>query len=511
MNAMLALNAFEVIKHSPNSPSLWQHFSALAQTLEGDVRSTLVSEVIDYPFEGAEADWLRFSALAYLTRDPIWFTRQATIADRFIAPEAVMVLLNLAWHHALVETFHRDTFLRLMRDVNAPLLQRLLSANICAGVHGHSSESGSPLRVAIYTPQVANARHGGTTLTLNSMSVLARKTTDLRTFTAQETSIRSEESYNGGAEFMIPPPVEVESLKLKTSGSFQLILPDTQFSLRSRFDQILHEIHSYAPDVIVFVGLMSPLVFKLYEHYPVVGLSVHALPPIAPVDVWLSADPQFDAACWPSVPVPQVFPFPYRFWPAGQAVPIDRAAVGLPADATLLVTAGFRLETEITSPWREQMLGFLDAHPEVHWLLVGVAESIESEALPQHPRVYRIVPQAKLEAWLAMCDIYVNPPRIGGGGALAMAMEQGLAVATFANSDGGDKVGSYALGSSDEYFAQLETWVSNPAARRQAGDALKVWFHARLDFSGEKPAADLIRACHNAIESFNQRREVTRV
>lgn len=506
----LALDAFESVKRSPTSSLLWQHLSVLICAIEEDARAAWVNVIAEHPFESGDAQWLRCSALAYISRDSTWLVRQAALAEKLTTPDAVMTLLGLACYHALAHASQQLEFVSLMQALDASRLQKLSVGHLSGQSVVHRSEPGAKLRVAVYTPQIANIRHGGTLFSINVISALGCFVEDIRAFTAQETSIPAIGSYHGGAEFLKPLPIEKESLKLKTSGNFQLILPDTQFSLRSRFDQILHEIHSYAPDVIVFVGLMSPLVFKLYEHYPVVGLSVHALPPIAPVDVWLSADPQFDAACWPGVPVPQVFPFPYRFWPAGQAVPIDRAAVGLPANGTLLVTAGFRLETEITSPWREQMLRFLNAHPEVHWLLVGVAESIESEALPQHSRVYRIVPQAKLEAWLAMSDIYVNPPRIGGGGALAMAMEQGLAVATFANSDGGDKVGCYALGTMDEYFAQLDTWVSNPAARRQAGYALKAWFHARLDFSGEKPAADLIQACHNAIESFNQRREVTR-
>lgn len=105
-----------------------------------------------------------------------------------------------------------------------------------------------------------------------------------------------------------------------------------------------------------------------------------------------------------------------------------------------------------------------------------------------------------------MCDIYLNPPRIGGGGALAMAMEQGLAVLTFANSDGGDKVGAQAISSDDEYFARLQAWVTDPVSRRQAGEALRARFHARLDFSGKEPAAGLMQACQKGIALFNQRR-----
>ena len=108
-----------------------------------------------------------------------------------------------------------------------------------------------------------------------------------------------------------------------------------------------------------------------------------------------------------------------------------------------------------------------------------------------------------------MCDIYVNPPRMGGGGTVAMAMEQGLAVATFSCSDGGDKVGGFALESEEAYFAQLDGWVNDREARQQAGAALQARFQARLNFSGEAAAAGLKRACDLASESFKQRMEIT--
>lgn len=508
MNFALAMDAFESVKHAPTSSLLWQRLSALTHALQGEAHATLVNEIAALPFDARGAQWLRYSALAYLTGDPAWLVRQASLVDETTAPDAVMTLLGLAWHHALVRTSESGAFVQSMKDINAPRLQDLLARRMS----GQKREQGArdlpvtPLRVAIYTPQVVSSRHGGTTFTLNVMSVLAREGLDLRTFSAQETNIPAVYSYHGGAESLTPVSVEAESLTLNAPGSFQLILPDTRFSLRLRFDQILQAIDAYSPDVVIFVGFMSPLAFKFYEHYPVVGLSVHALPPVAPVDVWLSADPQRSVVHWSGVPAPQIFPFSFRFWPAGQATPVDRSSIDLPADATVLVTAGFRLSAEITAPWSERVLAFIEAHTDVHWLLIGGVEELSPAVLPQHPRIHRLPPQPRLETWLAMCDIYLNPPRIGGGGALAMAMEQGLAVLTFANSDGGDKVGEQAINSDKEYFARLEAWVVDPMTRSQVGDALKVRFHDRLDFSGKESAVGLIQACQKAIELFNRRR-----
>lgn len=503
----LACDTLESVKLAPTSPVLWQRLSALVNALEVAEQSALINQIVTLSCETSQAQWLRCSALAYLTRDPDWLIRQAALADDATAPDAVMTLLCLAWHHALARTSGRSAFVQLLRDIDAPRLQRLLAARLPGPDSPRPATPGRRLRVAIYTPQVANSRHGGTTFTLNAMSVLARQDVELRTFTAQEATIPDTGSYHGGAESVIQSPVELESLTLNAPGTVQIILPNGEFSLRLRLEQMARAIHAYAPDLVIFVGLMSPLAFRLYAHYPVVGLSVHALPPAVPVDVWLSAQPQGDLLRWPDLPTPHAAHFPFRFWPAGKVTPVDRLSVGLPATAVVLVTVGFRLDTEIAPPWSEQMLAFVAAHAEVHWLLVGVPAGTAPAALPPHPRIQMVPAQLRLETWLAACDIYVNPPRMGGGGAVAMAMEQGLPVASFAGSDGGDKAGTWAVASDEHYFKQLDAWVTDPVTRRQAGDAMQQQFMTELDLSSEQAAAGLMHACHLAIESFNQRME----
>lgn len=511
MSFAVALDAFESVKRAPGSAPLWQYLSRQVQGLGGGERDAMVEALTAYAFNCRDGRWLRCSALAWLTRDPQWLVRQAALVEGDTAPDAAMALLGLMWHQAIVHPAGRVGFVQLLRDCDAQRVQRQVAGQINPGSAAVRRPSGAALRVAIYTPQIASPSHGGTLFTLNMMSALGMVVSDIGTFTAQETSIPATGSYHGGDEMLLPLAPDLQSLKLHTQAHVPLTMPDPQFSLRTRFDQVVQAIDEFAPDVVVFVGLMSPVVYRLYERYPVLGLSVHALPPLAPVDVWLSADPWCDAACWPGLPVPKVFDFSHRFWPVGPVQAPDRVAMGLPACSTVLLSAGFRLDKEIPAGWRDRVLALLDARPDTHWLLIGVAEGTPAEALPQHPRVYRIAPQAQLPAWLAMADVYLNPPRIGGGGALAMAMEQGLASMTLADSDGGDKVGHFAVRDEAGYFAQLEYWLDQPQARHAAGAALKALFDERLDFSGPVAGGKLLQAYHLAIESFAQRAGVSDV
>ena len=472
--------------------------------MEIEQKSRLINDVASLRLLRSDANWLRYGALAYLTRDPGWFTQQAAFADLETPPDAIINFLGLVWYHALARTPESQAFVQLLRDINAPRLQRLVAKRLPA-LSATSHIAGAGLRVAIYTPQVINNRHGGTTFALNTMSMAALIGMECRAFSAQEVNIPDANTYSGATELLQQIAVETESLVLNAPGSVQMVLPSVELSLRLRFEQMLAAINAYSPDLIIFVGFMSPLVYRLYESYPVVGLSLHALPPIAPVDVWLSADHQGDATLWPDIPTPQSAHYSFRFWPKGQAVPMDRAQLQIPVSAVILITTGYRLDTEMPQSWLDLMLGFMNAHQEVHWLLVGMPEGRLVTGHSEHPRIHSIAPQLMLESWLAACDIYINPPRVGGGGTVAMAMEQGLAVLTLADGDGGDKVGAWAVASVDEYFDQLSTWVGNQTARQQVGAALKTQFHARLDVSSMHAQEGLMQACQTAIESFNLR------
>ncbi len=506
MKHLLARDAFESVKLMPTSSPLWQRLCELVDDMAIEQKPRLIDEIASLHLLRNDSNWLRYGALAYLTRDPDCFSQQAACADSETPPDAIMNLLGLVWYHALARAPESQAFVQLLRDSNAPGLQRLVAKRLPALMKARP-RIGMGLRVAIYTPQIMNNRHGGTTFTINMMSVAALIGMECRTFTAQEVNIPVANAHCGAPELLTQSVAETDSLVLHASVNVQMVLPNVGFSLRLRFEQMLEAVHAYKPDLIIFVGFISPLVYRLYESYPVVGLSLHALPPVAPVDVWLSADPHGDATLWPDITAPQNFHYPFRFWPKGQAVPMDRAQLGIPVSNVILITTGHRLNTEMPQAWLDRMLAFTNAHPDVHWLLVGLPQGHMVAGLPEHPRIHSVEPQTELDSWLATCDIYINPPRVGGGSTVAMAMEQGLAVLTLADGDGGDKVGDWAVASQDDYFVQLSIWVGNPTARKQVGEALKKQFHARLDVSSTPAQEGLVQACHAAIKSFNLRTE----
>ncbi len=506
MNFELAEDALQSVVRLPASPAAWQRLCRLVDATDPQQKAVLAQQIEALVLTDNNANWLRFSALAYLTRNADYFVKQSAFATAGMPADVLMTFIGLVWYHALVRLPTRQQFVDLLQQITAVQLQRHV-AQALPVMRKALPAVGAKLRIAIYTPQIVSPQHGGTLFTLNLLSVLAKLGMECQAFAAQEVDIPLENTFRGGSEHLVAPVTEPDSLKLGTEGSMLAMMSNSEFSLDYRFVQVQHVLAAYNPDLVIFVGFYSPMIHNLYCAYPVISLSVHALPPLVPADIWLSADPQGDTKMWNDLPAPQLQHYPFRFWPADPVVPVARSQLQIADTATVLITSGYRLAHEMPLTWLRKVQALVVANEKMHFLLVGLTPEQHPEGLLTHPRIHRIEPQTRLEAWLLLSDIYLNPPRTGGGGSVAMAMEQGLPVLTMSGGDGSDKVRSLAVTSMDAYFDLLEVWVSDAPQRQQAGQQLKHEFHARLDISSAQASDGLQQACRAAIASFNLRRE----
>lgn len=507
MLPILARDALDLVKRTPTAAILWRRLASMLRTIDVATCAAMLDEMAQWRFDHPAAQWLHYSAMAGLTLEPHWLTRQAALADAHTAPGALAALLQLNWYYALTNGGAHEGFTRRLQVIDAVHLQRLLARQLGAARPAPSARPGQrPPRVAVYTPDLADRRHGGTIFTLNMLSLLTGQAAVVRAFCGQEMTSPDMAAYCG-SDIVVPPALDAAALTLHVRGSLDVKLGHTELSLAPRLDSVLQEIHGFEPDLVLFVGFLSPLVYRLHEHYPVLGLSLHALTPMVPLDAWLS--PQEDAPVqpWPGLPTPAAAPFPCRFWPAAAPQARRRAELDLPDDALVLVTSGTRLHVEITEQWGAAMVALLDAHPGAYWLLIGMPEAQPLAGVGAHPRIRRLAQQERLEPWLALADIYANPPRMGGGGSVAMAMQQGLAVAAYAHTDGGDKTGPWAAPSQAAYLGALDGWLRDPDARRAAARAMRERHAEVLDMSGEQAGRRLAAAMQLAIEQFHRRQK----
>lgn len=485
----------------PMDSALWRQLSAMVNQLPGENRAAMIQTIAAMSLPDRWSRWLQASALSYLTHDWHWVAQQVAQVDDSIPPDAIMNFVQLSWYRALIAAPDHEVFCRMLRSAEI----HTLVSRVAAGIPVQSVErSKQQSKVAVYTTQLINRQHAGTDMTLQLASLLSACGFETHIFAAQEQEIPHGRSLHGGNENVGFSNIDITMFRDASLRQVKASIGDAKFTLIHRYNNITNSLQKYSPDFIVFIGFFSPVISALYKEYPIIGLSVHAIPPLSPVDVWLCANPEKTAAL--AGPAPNILKrFPYRFRSRGIATPIDRAKIGVPDNAVLMVTAGLRLSSEVMPPWSDQILVLLNKWTNVHWLLIGQPAEQPLSGVPSHPRIHVIPPVETLESWLAMANIYVNPSRLGGGASVAMAMEQGLAVAALRGGDGGDKVGELALDGLQNFFQKLEEWLREPELARKIGDALRYRFQTSLDMSSNEARAGIMDAYCLALKNFSDR------
>lgn len=336
--------------------------------------------------------------------------------------------------------------------------------------------------------------------------VLAETGHELAVFSAQELLPPDPAQFRGDGHEPKLPALEVKDWAGLLPPGVTMTIADPRYGMPGRWRNLLQKIARFDPDAVLLVGLYSPLAAALFPLRPSLGLSVNTVAPLAPVDVWLAGDGQATVGSpWgDAFAAPEAVEYPFRL--RRRALPAaSRAALGVPGEAVLWITAGFRLEHEIRGDWARRVGEVLARRPEIVWLLVGGEGRLPSALQGVAPgRVRPLRTRDDVPALLRCADVYVNPPRMGGGFSVAEAMAEGLAVVSLAGSDGGDKLGELALPGLDAYLARLDELSGDRVQRIVLGESLRRRFAERYDLAASGPAltAALRRAAELAAKRF---------
>jgi glycosyltransferase involved in cell wall biosynthesis len=498
---------------NPTAAHAWHRLAdACASCSDAPGRQGVIDRLMsEVPGAGVEG-FLRATFLYSLTRDGSQLSDAAQLVQAIVPFNAdrMSAFLLYAYGLLLTECSDRARYLGMLRVAAFPNIVTALGTRL-ASRHGGAlvpRPVSSPRKVALIAPEMINMDHAPTALAIHHARALAENGLSVEVFATQELQIadmrfflgRGEESFN----VLQDSNQWVKDLPPRMKFHFS----SNQFSLMVRWTDMLHRIVGFDPDLVFFVGFYSPLVLPLYRMRPVLGLSTHTLPPVAPVDIWLCADETkaglLDETWAPFFPPCQAWHHPYRISLKPAMPPISRLQIGLRQDAVALVCVGARLAQEIRPEWAALMLAFMTHNPQLQLLLVGgeggmppalgKADASRIRVMPYHPDLLGIC---------RCCDVFVNPPRMGGGFSVGVAMAAGLPVAAYAGSDGGDKVGEAALADDRAFFSRLQELVDSPAERERAGDAMRLRFHRTLDM--EQAGPSLVRACELAVARFNRR------
>jgi hypothetical protein len=501
----LALDALEAVRAWPEHAPAWWRLTSCVDPFSPELKQQVVAQVSQLHCPTAQAQWFKHCALHRVTGEREHLVRKAALANQLPDVERWMGLVTLVWWDALAQATDRHSFRQWFVDTGVPELLGTVGRERVGRSQPRASREGVR-RVAILAQQLGSGMHAGTALTFNLRAQLEGAGIETGVFASQEMSLPSMTGFTACAYSSNMDSVEPGTWQLRTPGQVSVTVADARFSVSSRWNTLEQLIDDFAPDVVLFVGFFSPLVWSLQRRYPVVGMSLHTLPPICPVDVWLAAEAQTAAdLAWPGFAAPQAVHFPFRFWRSAASCGASRSQIGVPDEAVLLVTSGWRLNSEITPDWCDEVLRRLEAQPQLHWLVIGLGGGDNALFSRQHARLHVLPRQADLAGWIALSDIYLNPPRFGGGASVALAMELGVCVAALAGSDGGAKIGGLAARSQVDYFQRVDQWVADSGARKRDGALLKDKFRDELDLSGAVARNRLAEACLQAKRCFENR------
>ncbi len=472
-------------------------FEAWQDTPDQTERARLLQQLAALRIDDPRSDVLRLTFLSRATRDARFVHDAAmqTLAvqppnpDRLAAFAAAQCMLALEMQPtradfavALSGARLPEIAWRLAYEA-AALLPAALAPRIPRAIE----------RVAVVASYVGNRFHTPSVLAVNQCELLVRARRRAHVFSCQELLPPEMSLFHGDGGMALLPQPDAAHWSGALPAGVGMNVSDGRFSMRSRWRGMLAAIAEFDPDVVLFVGLYSALASALYTVRPVIGLSTNTVPPLAPLDVWLAAEEAGAGrprAVWDGkFPPPWAHFHPYRIKAAEGPWQLTRAQLRLPEDAVIWVTAGFRLEQEVADPWAARMIAALAAHPGALWLLGG-GDGQVPKSLQQAPpgRVCALATRPDMAAVLSLCDIYVNPPRMGGGFSVAEAMAGRLPVLAFAGSDGGDKVGTWALCDIDAYMDRLLALSASSALRYDMGQAMRARFAERFDLDASGPS-----------------------
>ncbi len=141
-----------------------------------------------------------------------------------------------------------------------------------------------------------------------------------------------------------------------------------------------------------------------------------------------------------------------------------RKEYGFAIDDILVVTVGYRLNVDISPELVETFCTAMFANPKVKWICVSPDEHrymVEEYSYLIGNQIFPWGYENDLPGLYGMCDIYLNPQRFGGGLSIALAMQQGLAMASPLGADAAMVYAGDELAVQDE--KELVSYVMNMA------------------------------------------------
>lgn len=507
--SVLIFDTIDRIIASPTASHCWNQLLKLLQIYRhpsniANVENALFGKI---PVSGL-ASFYRGMVFVLLTSEARYLEMagRALHGLRPIDPDRIAAFVHVCWQISLRDATNRIDFTTLWNFACIPECLALLDTledHVATDSPVIAPKSPQIKRITIIAPQLINLAHPPTRMVLEQAAILLQLGIGVSIFSCQEELVPDLGPLLGCEEDMAPPALNVAGWEKYLSQDVDIRNSDSRFSLRRRWHDMRTLVKAAQPDLVLFVGLQSGLIRLLAKEFPILALGTNSVKPLVPCDVWLCSDDMLCNKLNSTLTQSAAWFHPYRINRRTPLFPSSRAELGIGIHAIVFITLVGRFNT-IRAEWAQRMVTVLHQHPNVVWHVVGDQGNMPAALSAAPANQLSVRPNyADPVGLLRLCDIYINPPRMGGGFSVAEAMAEGLAVVSFRDSDGGDKVGDEAVDSMDEYFSKLDLLVGSPSARQQQGRKLKARFDQHIDLARSAPS--LLAACQLARERFFQR------
>lgn len=196
------------------------------------------------------------------------------------------------------------------------------------------------------------------------------------------------------------------------------------------------------PDLVLSFGTMNPVADLCQGLLDVVSIPFGTYLPIAEPGMFALpralVPSDLPALAFAGLSPERVVHIDYCYTKPAVKQARTKADLGIPADAILTLVIGVRLTAEVTPDFATALNAAIEAEPRLFFLFVGPLDRFDAlvadlPALAARSRCHGFDPDVM--GLLAAADLFINPPRGGGGASAAYALASGVPAFTLNAGD----------------------------------------------------------------------------
>jgi len=216
----------------------------------------------------------------------------------------------------------------------------------------------------------------------------------------------------------------------------------SQFNLSSLVD-FWNELESENYDAFINLGDVLFATDYFFGKLPILSIPTVKDIPVSYADQVIFAQetvtPEEKEILQKNFPYEPILGFSFNLASRTIEMPVSKSQFNLPEESFVFVVVGNRLAYEMDSTFIAMLFSLLEADPKNHVLFVSGQERLGDFIRQQNKgfeeRFKTVGFQPNLKGFYAICDVYLNPSRAGGGVSAQMALAEHIPVLTTHSGD----------------------------------------------------------------------------